>query len=132
MKMTSKNEDNLKNEDDLKKKTTSNMKITLKMKTTLKMKMTYKKKTSSKMVPPFKICFCPHPLHHIKENFLIFLGPLTSTTMGQLIIDQKCYQVLKPEMIHDKYNIRGIMHVRTYRKDNIFMQRRLLQSFPYS
>ena len=26
---------------------------------------------------------------------------------------------------HDKYNIRGIVHVRTNRKDDIFMQRRL-------
>ena len=43
---------------------------------------------------------------------------------------------VKPEIIpgvqtgngipHDKYNIRGIAHVRTNRKDDIFMQRRLL------
>ena len=43
---------------------------------------------------------------------------------------------VKPEMIpgvltgngipHDKYNIRGIAHVRTNSKDDIFMQRRLL------
>ena len=43
---------------------------------------------------------------------------------------------MKPEMLsgvqtgngtpHDKYNIRGIAHVRTNRKDDIFMQRRLL------
>ena len=26
---------------------------------------------------------------------------------------------------HDKYNVRGMAHVRTNRKDNIFMQRRL-------
>ena len=42
---------------------------------------------------------------------------------------------VKPEMIpgvqtgngipHDKYNIRGIAHARTNRKDNIFMQRQL-------
>ena len=42
---------------------------------------------------------------------------------------------IKPEMIpgvqtgngipHDKYNIRGIAHARTNRKDDIFMQRRL-------
>ena len=30
---------------------------------------------------------------------------------------------------HDRYNIRGIAHVRTNRKDNIFMQRRLGQIF---
>ena len=43
---------------------------------------------------------------------------------------------VKPEMIpgvltgngipHDEYNIRGIAHVRTNSKDDIFMQRRLL------
>ena len=32
---------------------------------------------------------------------------------------------------HDKYNIRVIAHSRTNRKDNIFMQRRLVQSFTY-
>ena len=30
---------------------------------------------------------------------------------------------------HDKYNIRGIAHVRTNRKDDIFRQRRLVQIF---
>jgi len=32
---------------------------------------------------------------------------------------------------HDKYNIRDIAHVRTNRKDDIFMQRQLVQSFTY-
>ena len=46
---------------------------------------------------------------------------------------------IKPEMLSgvqngngspdDKYNIRGIAHVRTNRKDDIFMQRRLEQDF---
>ena len=46
---------------------------------------------------------------------------------------------IKPEMLsgvqtgngtpHDKYNIRGIAHARTNRKDDIFMQRRLVQNF---
>ena len=45
---------------------------------------------------------------------------------------------IKPEMLsgvqtgngapHDKYNIRGIAHVWTNRKDDIFMQRRLVQN----
>ena len=30
---------------------------------------------------------------------------------------------------HDKYDIRAIAHARTNRKDNIFMQRRLVQNF---
>ena len=32
---------------------------------------------------------------------------------------------------HDKYNIHGIAHARTNRKDNIFMQRRLVQNFTF-
>ena len=32
---------------------------------------------------------------------------------------------------HDEYNIRGIAHARTSRKDDIFMQRRLVQSSTY-
>ena len=45
---------------------------------------------------------------------------------------------IKPEMLsgvqtgngtpHDRYNIRGIAHARTNRKDAIFMQRRLVQN----
>ena len=33
--------------------------------------------------------------------------------------------------LHDKYNIRGIAHVQTNRKDDIFMQRRLVQNFTF-
>ena len=32
---------------------------------------------------------------------------------------------------HDKYNLRGIAHARTNRKDDIFMQRRLVQNFTF-
>ena len=32
---------------------------------------------------------------------------------------------------HGKYDIRGIAHARTNIKDNIFMQRRLMQNFTY-
>ena len=32
---------------------------------------------------------------------------------------------------HDKYDIRGIAHVRTNRKDDIFMQRRIVQNFTF-
>ena len=33
---------------------------------------------------------------------------------------------------HDKYNIRGIAHARTNRKDDIFMQRQLVQNFTFT
>ena len=32
---------------------------------------------------------------------------------------------------HDKYNICGIAHAQTNRKDDIFMQRRLVQNFTF-
>ena len=32
---------------------------------------------------------------------------------------------------HDKYNIRRIAHARTNRKDDIFMERQLVQNFTY-
>ena len=32
---------------------------------------------------------------------------------------------------HDKYNICGIAHVQTNKKDKIFMQRQLVQNFTY-
>ena len=48
---------------------------------------------------------------------------------------------IKPEMLsgvqtgngtpHDKYNIRGIVHAQTNRKDDICMRRRLVQNFTF-
>ena len=35
------------------------------------------------------------------------------------------------EIPHDKYDIHGIAHVHTNRKDDIFMQRHLAQIFAY-
>ena len=32
---------------------------------------------------------------------------------------------------HDKYNLRGIAHAQTSRKDDIFMQRRLVQNITF-
>ena len=32
---------------------------------------------------------------------------------------------------HDRYDIRGITHARTNRKDDIFIQRRLVQNFTF-
>ena len=52
-------------------------------------------------------------------------------------LDSHTTTVVKPDMLsgvqtengipHDRYNIRSIAHVRTNRKDDIFMQRRLGQ-----
>ena len=56
-------------------------------------------------------------------------------------LDSHTTNDVKPEMLsgvqtgigtpHGKFDIRGIAHVRTNRKDNIFMQRRLVQNFTY-
>ena len=56
-------------------------------------------------------------------------------------LDSQTTNGVKPEMLsgvqtgngtpHGKYNIRGIPHARTKRKDDIFMQRRLVQNFTY-
>ena len=66
----------------------------------------------------------PPPLKKLPEIFL-----MTSHLDSHTITD------VKPDMLsgvqigngipHDKYNIRGIAHARTNRKDDIFMQRRL-------
>ena len=54
-------------------------------------------------------------------------------------LDSRTTTDVKPDMLsgvqtgngitHDSYNIGGIAHVRTNRKDDIFMQRRLGQIF---
>ena len=56
-------------------------------------------------------------------------------------LDSHKTTVIKPEMLsgaqtgngtpHGKYNIRGIAHARTNRKDDSFMQRRLVQNVTY-
>ena len=63
----------------------------------------------------------------------------TKTTSKKIIWSLREYYLkpdIKPEMLsgvqkgngtpHDKYNIRGIAHARTNRKDDIFMERRLV------
>ena len=57
-------------------------------------------------------------------------------------LDSHGTTVMKPEMLsgvqtgngtaHAKYNIRGIAHAGTNRKDDILMQRRLVQNFTYT
>ena len=71
----------------------------------------------------------PHPLKRILPEIFLMTSHLNSHRTTDI----------KPEMLsgvqtgngtpHDKYNIRGIAHARTNRKDDIFMQRRLVQNF---
>ena len=69
-----------------------------------------------------QIILLPPPLKKLHEIFL-----MTSHLDSHMTTD------VKPDMLsgvqtgngipHDRYNIRGIAHVRTNRKDDIFMQR---------
>ena len=57
-------------------------------------------------------------------------------------VDSQTTTDVKPDMLssvqtgngipYDKYDIHGIAHACTYRKDNIFMQRGLVKSFTYT
>ena len=81
-----------------------------------------------KIGPPLQFFWFFCPPHNPLKNYLKFFL-MTSHCDSQTTTD------VKPEMIpgvqtgngipHDKYNIRGIAHARTNRKDDIFMQRRL-------
>ena len=81
-------------------------------------------KTTSKISLP-SIFFAPSPpFKRLPEIFLMTFQ-----------LDSHNTTDVRPEMIpgiktgngipHDKYNIRGIAHVRTNRKDDIFWQRQL-------
>ena len=82
-------------------------------------------KTITKIDPPLQI-FLPPPLP-LKNCLKFYL--MTSHSDSHTTTD------VKPEIItgiqtgngipHDIYNIRGIVHARTNRKDDIFIQRRL-------
>ena len=95
----SKNEDDLKNEYDLKNK------------------------------DDLKKITCPPHLREYYLKFFLMISHLNSHRTTDI----------KPEMLsgvqtgngtpHDKYNILSITHERTNRKDDIFMQRRLVQNF---
>merc|ERR1711954_88570 len=88
------------------------------------MKTTLKTKTTSKN----------NLALHLKEYYLKFFL-MTSHLNNHGTTDNK------PKMLsgvqtgngtpHDKYNIRGIAHAQTNRKDDIFMQRRLVQNFTF-
>ena len=107
-------------------KTTSKMEGTKKVKTFSERKETSKVKTTSKIgLPLNKICLPPSPpIKNLPDFLLMTSHPDSHTTTD-----------VKPEIIpgvqtgngipHDEYDICGIAHARTNRKDNVFMQRRL-------
>ena len=74
------------------------------------------------------------PPPHLKENYLTsFFMTVDLTSHGTTDIKSEMLSGVEPRngTPHDKYNIRGIAHVRTNRNDDIFMQRRLVQSFTF-
>ena len=113
-------------------KTTSKMEGTKKVKTFSERKETSKVKTTSKIgLPLNKICLPPSPpIKNLPDFLLMTSHPDSHTTTD-----------VKPEIIpgvqtgngipHDEYDICGIAHARTNRKDNIFMQRRPVQKFTF-
>ena len=104
-------------------KTTSKMKRASKIKTTTKMKMTSifvppkkkKKKNLFALVPPI-----------ILPEFFSHFYIHTATEVNPDILSG--YRT-GSKIPHDLYNICGIARVYTYRKDSIFMLRRLVKSF---
>ena len=60
---------------------------------------------------------------------------LTLTVVPRLTLNQKCYQVLKLEieflMMNIIYAVLPMCNAHTYRKDDFFIQRRLMKSFKY-
>ena len=85
-------------------------------------------KTTLKIGLPSKIFFCPLPLKDYLKFFL-----MTSHYDSHTTTDVKLEIILGVSpgngIPHDNYNICGIAHARTNRKDDISMQRRLGQIF---
>ena len=76
-----------------------------------------------KMKMSRKLAF-PPPHKKLPEIFLM-TSHLDSNTTTDVKPDMLSGVQTGNEIPHDRYNIRGIAHVRTNRKDNIFRQRRL-------
>ena len=87
-------------------------------------------KTTIKTKTTLNLIYLAHPLKRILPEIF-----LTSHLNSHRTTD------IKPEMLsgvqtgngtlHDKCNIHGIAHARTNRKDDFFMQRRLVQNFTF-
>ena len=112
-----KNENDLKNEDNPKTKDDQNNEDDLKNEDNLQDEDDLKNWPSSKIILP------PPPLKKIPEIFL--MTHLDSHTTTDVTPDMLSGVQTGNGIPHDRYNIRGIAHVHTNRKDDIFMQRRL-------
>ena len=80
--------------------------------------------TTSKICLHPKIILSPPPHKKLPEFFLM-TSHLDSHTTTDVKPDMLSGVQIRNGIPHDKYDVLGIAHARTNRKDNIFMQRRL-------
>ena len=84
--------------------------------------------TTLQIGPPLLIfILSPSPPH--EKNYLKF-HLMTSHLYSHTTTDVKS-EMIPCMCLNRKYKIRGIAHAHTSRKDDIFMQRRLVQNFTY-
>ena len=83
---------------------------------------------TSKIVPPPQNFFGP-PLLNELPDFGLMTSHLDSHTTTDVKLDMLSGVQTGNGITHDRYDIRGIAHARTNRKEDIFMQRRLGQIF---
>ena len=115
------------------------MKATLNMKTTTKISTPSKMRTTSKMKRTSKMKMTLKPRRPQKNNlppnlreyylkFFLMTSHLNSHLTTNIKLEMLSGVQTGNGTPHDKYNIRGIAHAQTNRKDDIFMQRRLVQN----
>ena len=91
---------------------------------TLKRKMTSKMKTTSKEMTTSKKKMCPH-LREYYLNLFLMTSHLNSHGTTDIKTEMLSGDQTGNGTPHYKCNIRGNANLRTSRKDDIFMQRRL-------
>ena len=90
--------------------------MTSKMKTTSKMSTTLKMKTTLKIGLPTQIILPPLPLKSYLKFFLM-TSHLDCHTTTDVKLDMLSGVQTGNGIPHDRYNVRGIAHARTNRKD---------------
>ena len=82
--------------------------------------------------PPTQQQFCPPSLSYYDITWFFFkTSHLDSHTTNDVKPGMLSGVQTGNRIPHDEYNLHGIAHACAYRKDDIFMQRRLVQSFTY-
>ena len=89
------------------------------------MKATSKNEADLKNWPLPQNYFAPPPPLKKLPKILLMTSHLEGHTTTDVKLDMLSGVQTGNGIPHDRYNIRGIAHARTNRKDDIFMQRRL-------